>query len=196
MQTPYVHIQDNIFLFSFKYFFSIFIEIDYSLTIHPDITFSFLYSFQLPYHLPSLPDPCQILFCFRKGQALTSKQDKTKYNNLRQMSFYQGCTGQPNRRKYFLKCRQKIQRYTYSQLIRIPPKHQENSHNIDVEDLMQTHTGPILAASVSVSPCDAWLLESLTMFPHAPSTLIPTIFLLFHRVPRSLKGRTWLRPAM
>lgn len=155
MQIPYVHNQDNNCSYFLLNIFSIFIENRFSHTIHPDHSFSFLYLFQLPSHLPSLPDPCQMLFCFRKGQALTSKQDKTKCNNLRPMSVYQGCTEQPQRRNKFSQMQAKDSKIYILPLIRIPPKHQDNSRIIDVEHLVQIHTGPMLAASVSVSPCDA-----------------------------------------
>ena len=50
------------------------------------------------------------------------------------------------------KNRQESQKYPHSHCR--PTKHQANSHKIIAEDMVQIHTGPMLSASVSVSPCE------------------------------------------
>lgn len=57
-------------------------------------------------------------------------------------------------------------------LLDVPQTHQGNSHNAYAEDLMQTHSSPILAASVFVSHCEPCLVESLgyvLLVPYIPS---------------------------
>jgi hypothetical protein len=63
-------------------------------------------------------------------------------------------------------------------LLGIPQSYQANCHNLFSEGLVQTHTGAVPATSVSVSPYEPCLVDSVGhVLLCAPSPLTPTLFL-------------------
>lgn len=74
-------------------------------------------------------------------------------------------------------------------LLVVSQNHQANSHNIYAEDLSRTHAGPVLADSVSVSPYEPQLVDSvgsvLLMFSIPSDSYSP----LLHGILLSSAGR-------
>lgn len=63
------------------------------------------------------------------------------------------------------------------------------NHSMDVEDLAQTHVGSPIAASVSVRPCEPFLVDSVACVLLVSSKLLSPTFLhspIFIRVLRAL----------
>lgn len=58
--------------------------------------------------------------------------------------------------------------------VRILTKHQASSHNIYAEDQVQTHAGPVVA-TVSVSPYEPYLVDSVGHVLVSPSFLTPSL---------------------
>ena len=70
-------------------------------------------------------------------------------------------------------------RDTLTPTVRSPTKHQVNNHNIYAKDIAQTLVGSMIAASVSVSPYDACLVDSVSRVLLVSSTPVaPTVLSL------------------
>lgn len=108
--------------------------------------------------LPYSPDSLHLCFLFRKDQPpleMTAKQDKTRQNKTKQKNSYQGWTRKPNRKKES----QKSQEIHLLPLLGVPQKHKAKTHNIYVKNLVKTYE---ISISISVSPCEPWLSDSVS----------------------------------
>lgn len=76
--------------------------------------------------------------------------------------------------------------------------HQANSHDIYAECLVQIHAGPVLASSLSMNPCELFLVDSAgnaLLVTTICSELTQSFLSLFSGDPQSPKGRTqWTHP--
>ena len=107
-------------------------------------------------HLPSHPDPLPLHFRKKAHlQETTAKDDtiiqgKSPHNKV----------GQDNSiRAKEPQVQVKESETSLLLLLGVPPKHQANSHSLYSENLVAIHAGPVLAASVSVRPCDPCLAD-------------------------------------
>ena len=85
------------------------------------------------------------------------------YNRPRHKPLFQGYSRQPSRRKGVLRA-EKESRTPPLPVLGAPHKHQANNHNIYAEDIVQTHAGSVIAASVSVSLYEPCLVDSVDFF--------------------------------
>lgn len=79
------------------------------------------------------------------------KQDKTRYNKRKWKLSYLKWTRQPKRNKRALRAGRRISN-TLASSVWSSIKHQGNRYNTNIEDQVQTHAIPVLAAPGSVSP--------------------------------------------
>lgn len=106
-----------------------------------------MHSFQLPLPPFSTSKSTAPPFPLQKSLAIpemTSKNYRTRYNKTRQKPLHQGWTKHPE-----------IQ--SFSLLEFSLTKHQANSDNMYLKDLVQTHASHLLAASGCVSPSESCL---------------------------------------
>lgn len=82
----------------------------------------------------------------------TVRQDKSPHIKARQ--------GNAIRRKRVPGARKRVRDMYPLLLLGDPQEHQAHSHSIFTEGLVQIHAGPVLAAPVSVSPCEHCLVNS------------------------------------
>jgi hypothetical protein len=95
---------------------------------------------------------------------MSAKQDKTRYNKTRQNPHIEAGQGNPVGEKESQEHARESKTHLLL-LLGVPQSHQANSHNIYTEDLAQTPAGPVLAVSVSVSPCETYLVDSVVFSP-------------------------------
>lgn len=103
-------------------------------------------------------------FLLRKEQAPKRQQpDSTKQDRIKQgKSLYiKAGHGNPLREKESQGQAKESETHPLP-LFSIPQNYQAISHNRHAEDLVQTHVGPVLAASVCVSPCEPCLGDSVS----------------------------------
>lgn len=68
-------------------------------------------------------------------------------------------------------------RDAHTPTVRSHTKHQAYSHSIHTEYMVKTHAGPMLVASISVSPHEPCLLNLVGhIFLESSTPLIPTVF--------------------
>ena len=81
---------------------------------------------------------------------ISAEHDITKYNKPRSKPPHQGWARQPSRRKRVPRAGRRV-RDTPTPTVRSPTKTQANKLNMYAEDLGQTRSGSMMAASVSLS---------------------------------------------
>lgn len=127
-------------------------------------------------------------------QGTISNHDETRQKTGQKLP-YGGWTRRDKRRERIPRAG-KSHRHTHPQL-EVSQKHQADSLSIYAEGQVQTHTGPVLAASDSLSPCELCLVDSaghVLLVSSIPLTLtiVPASFWGF---PRALRGGPRWRPA-
>lgn len=91
-------------------------------------------------------------------QKMTAKWNKTRYHKTRQNPSYWDWTKQPNRRKWVPRAGKRI-RNIHAPTTRNPTKDPAKNKTIGSEDSMKN---PMFVASVSVNPCEPYLVDWVT----------------------------------
>ena len=133
----------------------------FSHILHPDLSFPFSKSLLPTSTLPKIH--CSSLSLQKRAglPGISTEHGITGYNNTRHNPSYQVWTKQINRRKGVPRAGKRVRDSPCSHCQKSPKSTKLYIHNMNAEDLAQSHAGSRTVSSVSVSPSEPCLIDSV-----------------------------------